>query len=791
MYFVPFQQNAITKDMLEKEREPDFNLAVFLRNAYKHPDFSDEKDNGAPDLEKGPQGDEGEEDEKAVLQDSLPLRGEEEEFIELDDDDDIEAEDEEEQGLVSSPPLTFRWGAFHQSARPDDVTVVDSVPMSNESVKVSLSREPSDLGPPLRFRRGWFYDDLSEESAGSFNRRFSDLSNLESVSESPLTFRRGTLYQEDDSEDSGRGSWRKFHSARSFFEAGSSRSTFDPGSEVSETESPDSPFLLPGGGEATEDQLSGSELARLQSLQRYLRGQLSRENSFFESPNREETARLAAFQSYLRNQMSRESSFAIRDDEAAAGVALLQSDSNPHLSRDNSVAESSSANTEILDDEESARVAEMRRYLKGQLSRENSEIGEDDIDEEALRLVYLQGYLRGQLSRESSFCGSPGSLRQLKPIAESPSSTSRKGNGYDQGDDDVAQLREYLRGQLSRENSGSESPGSPLTFRWGSFNGGGSEEDRNGGASPSSFTDSPIGSPLIFTTGRFYQANGDAKDQRGGRVHSTPSQTLPRNRTFNRASTMSTIREASEMNSDMQRGHFSRARTFGIATGGSSQIRSPGSPLSREGKALQAETSTPEIVPEPAIIEVPISESPALSRAKSLGTLREVIYLESPSFVRPNLSRARTLGALLREPQDAANARSSSPQGGHQISEKRKSAQTRTTPPLGMGASSSRPSRVFSRPKTVADNQIFKEAPGSSGASTSRAANTLGSLLNEEPQVAALSSILQLRRQDWSAERVVDDEEDYHDDAHKKKKSSSSSSSSTSSSSSSGLGSSR
>ncbi|CAM6040397.1 unnamed protein product [Sphagnum compactum] len=41
---------AVKKDLEDKAKEPRFNLAVFLRNAYKHPDFSDEIDN-TPDVE--------------------------------------------------------------------------------------------------------------------------------------------------------------------------------------------------------------------------------------------------------------------------------------------------------------------------------------------------------------------------------------------------------------------------------------------------------------------------------------------------------------------------------------------------------------------------------------------------------------------------------------------------------------------------------------------------------------------------------------------------------------------
>jgi hypothetical protein len=41
---------AVKKDLEDEAKEPRFNLAVFLRNAYKHPDFSDEIDN-TPDVE--------------------------------------------------------------------------------------------------------------------------------------------------------------------------------------------------------------------------------------------------------------------------------------------------------------------------------------------------------------------------------------------------------------------------------------------------------------------------------------------------------------------------------------------------------------------------------------------------------------------------------------------------------------------------------------------------------------------------------------------------------------------
>lgn len=116
----------------------------------------------------------------------------------------------------------------------------------------------------------------------------------------------------------------------------------------------------------------------------------------------------------------------------------------------------------------------------------------------------------------------------------------------------------------------------------------------------------------------------------------------PSNPRFPRAQTMSTIREASEQDSDAQRGHFSRAKTFGLARHAPD---SPGSPLSKQGGAKA------EIVPEATTIGAP--PAAAYSRAKTLGTLREVIYLDSPNFARPNLKRAKTLSTLLKEPQDA------------------------------------------------------------------------------------------------------------------------------------------
>ena len=94
---------------------------------------------------------------------------------------------------------------------------------------------------------------------------------------------------------------------------------------------------------------------------------------------------------------------------------------------------------------------------------------------------------------------------------------------------------------------------------------------------------------------------------------------------------MSTIRETSEMDSDARRGHFSRAKTFAVARYNKNHASpKPGSPQ-------------PEIVPVPAY-----------PRA---GTRREVIYLDSPSFVRPNLKRAKTLLTLLKEPQETSKVR--------------------------------------------------------------------------------------------------------------------------------------
>ena len=70
------------KDTIEKEKEPDLNLAIFIRNAYKNPDFFDEKDGDVADLEKGQEEDDDIDDDKALLQDSLPQHTEDE-FVEL------------------------------------------------------------------------------------------------------------------------------------------------------------------------------------------------------------------------------------------------------------------------------------------------------------------------------------------------------------------------------------------------------------------------------------------------------------------------------------------------------------------------------------------------------------------------------------------------------------------------------------------------------------------------------------------------------------------------------------
>lgn len=111
-----------------------------------------------------------------------------------------------------------------------------------------------------------------------------------------------------------------------------------------------------------------------------------------------------------------------------------------------------------------------------------------------------------------------------------------------------------------------------------------------------------------------------------------------------RAQTMSTIRETSQMLSDAHRGHFSGAKTFGLTR----HATSPSSLLSKEG---ENPSQAAEIVSAP-LIEV---SQPAYSRAKSLGSRREVIYLDCPSFRRPNPARANTLATMQKEPQDKSD----------------------------------------------------------------------------------------------------------------------------------------
>lgn len=722
-------QNAMEKDTIEKEKEPNLNLAIFLRNAYKNPDFFDEKEDVA-DLEKGQEEDDDIDDDEALLQDSLPQHTEDE-LVELDD----------EEGFGS--PLTFKWGAFHQIT-------------NEESLKPSLSREASDVGSPLTFKHGWFYENLDVDGCSSRENAY--------------------IGGED------RGSLRRYLSARSFFDAGSSRSTLDTGSEG--TQSPGS-STTSGSGTLIEDH-NNDEPTRLATLQRYLRGQLSRENSFLKSPVNDESARVAALQSYLRGQISRENSFFefydsrsmstrgifIADDETAkleslegysrgqfsresltessprsplvpargifikddnddepARIASLRTSLRGQLSRETSFAESSGSPCILRggtfaceSNDDTARVEFLKTFLRGQLSRENSLADssassrnsregtsiEDGNNNENPSLVYL----RGQLSRESSFLESPGSdvtgrLASMQSClrgqlccepsnSESPGSPLifRRGSFYADNDEEVrnendeeegfsggsrssnsspcriggtvraysaleapgstlksrrgafnkgrdydeatslAYLQGYLRGQLSRDNSGSESSGSPLTFSRGTFY----EDERaeKCGASPS-LMDSP-GSSLKFRMGRFYEE----EDEKGDACSSPPGGT--RRRSFTRAKTMDTIREpfASTLPD------ISPARTLCTPRGGS--CRSPGSPLSKEGRSSEGPDVTEEEKAPSPMVEVAM---PGYSHAKSMGTLREVLYLGSPSFVRPNLSRAKTLGAILREPQDS------------------------------------------------------------------------------------------------------------------------------------------
>lgn len=363
------------KDTIDRREEPDLNLAVFFRNAYNHPAFSDEKIAVRGDVEKGQEyGKDIEEDEKATLHDSLA--GIDSEFVEVDMNS--------KESVQDTSPLPLKWGAFGQAT------------------KLHANQDTS-------------LPDLGEGDSASLRKR------------------------------SGRKSGASLSSKGENVE-GLKKDTSTSGK-------------LPTSGDD-----SGNELARVRSLQRYLQGQLSRDNSFAEP--------------------------------------------------------SSALNSEIImeSDAEKALVRDLQRYLAGQLSRENSFSGEhieDDIDDEALRVAYLQGYLRGQLSREHSSLESSPLILKMKTSHKDDNEkvgdqltlspfTFKRGvlyeSGVVEGDEIISAsyLQGYVKGQLSRDNSGFES-GSPLTFRREASCSNENDEGK-GGASPSS-AHSPGSPPILEQEG--------------------------------------------------------------------------------------------------------------------------------------------------------------------------------------------------------------------------------------------------------------------------------------------------
>ena len=443
--------------------------------------------------------------------------------------------------------------------------------------------------------------------------------------------------------------------------------------ESSMERSPRSPLVAMRGTFIKDD--NDDEPARIASLRTYLRGQRSRETAFAEvsgSPcilrremliecgNSDEIARVASLKSFLRGQLSRENSLAdsspsprnsregtpIEDDNTKENTTLVYL--RGQLSRESSFVESPGSDV-------TGRLASIQSCLRGQLCCDPSHSESPgsplifrrgnfyvDNDEEEIREEEDEvGFSGGSRSSDSSPSRILGTVREDSAL-DAPGSTLtfRRRAFNDGGDNDeatsVAYLHGYLRGQLSRENSGSESPGSPLTFSRGTFY----EDERpaNCGASPSSM-DSP-GSPLKLRMGRFYEKEDEKWDAGSSPRGST------RRRSFSRAKTMDTIRGPSASRLP----DISPAKTT-MCTLSVGSYRSPGSPLSKEGRSSEEGPDVTEEVKAPSpVVEVAM---PGCSRAKSMRTLREVLYLESPSFVRPILSRAKTLGALLRDPQDA------------------------------------------------------------------------------------------------------------------------------------------
>jgi hypothetical protein len=630
------------KDTVEKEKEPDLNLAVFLRNAYKNPDFSDEKEGGA-DLEKGRE-QEDIEDSKIPLQGSLPRHTDEEEYVDLEDDDDI-SDDEDDS------PLTFRWGAFFQAQKEEE----------DDQMKSSLSREASNsesVGSPLTFKHGWFYDgpdaevssrkilcristlcssdralDLespgsplifrrgtfyqSDEEGDSVNRGFSHSSTLGSVTESleenpspPLVFRRGTFYQDDDTDEESKGSLRRYYSSRDTFGAGN--------------ESPGSSRLQVFYDDSHEDELGSGTIAWYGGS---LKGCLSRASTM--------------------GSASRHS------DSESIGSPLI--------------------------------------FRRGFFY--------EDYDEDEGGIAQTSGNSTKQDHSQSSFFFN------------------------------------------AKENSGSESPGSPLIFRWGTFYAE-KYEDEGKDVGSTSIGDSQ-GANLKFRKGRFYE--DDVRSAKGGRAPSPVGGTKP----LSRARTIGALREISDSKSHSAlKGVFSRAKTIG-AVREVSQMR-PSSPrlipeqgnlndnrnivylqISEQSKLNEENTKDKEREEVWSHL-VGKAEKSKLSRAKTLDTAREVSELELSSSSDPKFSRAKTLGAILKHGDDTESP------GSHLIPKQGQSSKQVHKDKEGdsvLAPVKSTRKGIFGRSRTVA---MINNASGLEKSTFSHA-NTLSSLFRKSPDPDSLN----------------------------------------------------
>ena len=340
--------------MQDKWDEPDLKLVVFLRNAYNHPDFSDEQENA--DVEKGPEEEDIiQENDTTALHDSLSARSVDE-FVERDGS---------KVDRDSSPLLKDNENQDSPLLNP------------SESLRRRLS---SNSGTSLIIKE----DNVEVRDRDTLGGCYSARSHFDSVSSHSI-LEGGSVPSDTDSSSSsaagkattvGDDSNNELLSLQLYLQGQLSRQ----GSFFDSLRSSDETARLASLPTNSWELKNDADAAALRDLQLYVRKQMSRVNSAAGEPIEddigEDALRTAYLQGYLRGQLSGENSspepsplifrksFHKDDNEKKDGVNLAGS---PFRFRRGVLYES-----DVDDSDEIISVSYLQGYVKGQLSRENS-----------------------------------------------------------------------------------------------------------------------------------------------------------------------------------------------------------------------------------------------------------------------------------------------------------------------------------------------------------------------------------------------------------------------------------